>query len=85
MSKEMMIEGFYGKMVVLGLHTPIRRAAAAAAFGGLLFYAARVPGRSFGEKGELLPWSVYSKDPYATPVPFLIVPLSIATAAYLFT
>ena len=79
------IEGWQGVMVKAGLGTPKSRALAAAAVGALVAYGLKMPSSSFRRDGSARPWKAVSFDPEATHKHFLMVPVTAAVVAYLFT
>jgi hypothetical protein len=79
------VEGIRGMLVKVGLGAPTSRAFVAATLIGLGAYALKLPGPCFDEKGEMRPLKLVSSAPTATNVHFLVVPLSVATVAFLFT
>ena len=72
MQAQEVIEGWRGVMVTFGLGRPIQRAVTATVATGLAMYAAGKPASSFDREGR--------------PHPnFLLIPLAVGTAAWLFT
>ena len=79
------IEGWQGVMVKAGLGSPKARAIAAASVAALIAYGLKLPSASFHRDGSTRPWKAISYDPEATHKHFLMVPLTAAVVAYLFT
>lgn len=79
------IEGTRGVLVNMGLATPLSRAFVAGTAVGIAAYAVKWPTAAFDEEGNMRPLSLVSKDPTATKVHFLAVPLGAAALAFLFT
>lgn len=79
------IEGMRGILVHVGLATPLSRAFVAGTAMGIAAYAVKWPTAAFDEEGNMRPLSLVSKDPTATKVHFLAVPLGAAALVYLFT
>ena len=79
------IEGTRGVLVNMGLATPLSRAFVAGTAVGIAAYAVKWPTAAFDEEGNMRPLSLVSKDPTATKVHFLAVPLGAAALVYLFT
>lgn len=72
-------------MVLMGLRLPSQRAVFAGTCAAGICYVTQTPAEAFNEDGSVRAWSVTSDDPHATDIHFLMVPLAVATAAYLFT
>ena len=85
MSQEV-IEGWRGVMVAAGLGAPMSRALTAAMLTGVVSYSMKLPRRAFRSDGSLRP-SVHtgSYAPDDTDMHFLLTPLAVGTAVYLFT
>lgn len=83
----MEIDGWRGQLYVMGLGTPKARALAAFALSGAVLYATKMPPSAFDdETNAMRPWRTLNPlDESATSVHFLMVPLTIAAGAYLFT
>lgn len=69
-----------------GLGTPGRRAAAAFVLAAGVSYATKLPRVAFTEDGHLKRFDINpaDKDEPVTQVHFVVVPIAVATAAYLF-
>lgn len=85
MSTGDIVEGIPGVLVKVGLGQPMSRAFVAGAIVGAAAYALRMPETSFDEDGNMRPFKGTSNSPYATYSHFLIVPLTAAGLAYVFT
>lgn len=79
------IEGWRGMMVKLGLGSPGARGITAAAVSAVVAYAVGFPSASFRKDKSLKYWSLVKPGPDSTHAHFLVVPLVVGTAAYLFT
>ena len=79
------ILGARGVMVNMGLATPLSRAFVIGTTVGLVAYGLGVPRASFNEEGEMRPLKFVSHAEDATRTHFLVVPITAAVAAYLFT
>ena len=80
------INGYRGLMVYLGLASPLSRAFVAGAGVSAIQYLTKTPNAAFDEGGALRQWSLFSpQNPEATDQHFLILPLGVAAAVYLFT
>ena len=79
------IEGPMGVMVKLGLAKPAARGVTAAAIAAMAAYALKFPRESFRRDGTMKPFRPLSPAPDATTSHFLLVPVAVGTAAYLFT
>ena len=69
-----------GKLVAVGLGSPINRCVAAGAATLIVLYAVR-PSCYFRENGELRPFKVSSPDPDATYNHFFLAPIVAGWAA----
>lgn len=85
MDTQEVIEGWRGVAVSLGLGTPFARAATAACVTGAACYAFKYPKAAFRPDGSMRPHKSMSMDPDATGKHFILTPLAVATAVYLFT
>lgn len=85
MQTQEVIEGWRGVMVSVGLGKPIARAACAGVVAGVACYSLEFPKRSFKRDGTIRPHRYFSASPEATNVHFLLTPLAVAGAVYLFT
>ena len=80
------INGYRGLMVYLGLASPLSRAFVTGAGVAAIQYVTKAPTAAFDEDGAIRPWSLMNpQNPESTDQHFLIVPLGVATAVYLFT
>ena len=77
------IEGWRGIMVAAGLASPLKRALTASLAAGTVMYALKRPRSAFRSDGTLRP--AFSNAADATDHHFLLTPLLIGTAVYLFT
>lgn len=70
----------------LGLGSPIARAFVAFTATASILYASGVPKQAFDDQGIVLPFAPLAPDGLGvTYSHFLVVPVGIATAVYLFT
>ena len=81
----MMVDDLRGKLVITGLGHPFARTFVAATVVGVAAYATGFPRASFTDDGGLKPFKPLSRDPEATYAHFLVLPIAIGTAAFLFT
>ena len=72
-------------MVYLGLGTPAARAFTAFALTSVASYVTKLPAEAFDEEGRIRSPSLFSPGPGSTDAHFLVLPMAVATAAYLFT
>jgi len=73
-------------MVSLGLGQPQSRAFCAAVAASSLFYFAGYPKDAFREDGTIRPFAPLTPGPDGvTEKHFLVIPLAVATAVFLFT
>ena len=73
-------------LVAVGLGSPISRAFVAAVASTSLFYFANFPKAAFREDGTIRPFAPLTPGPDGvTEKHFLVAPLAITTAVYLFT
>ena len=79
------VDNTYGLLVKLGLGQPSARAVAAGAVASLVAYGFKFPTTSFRRDGTMKPMKALSAAPDATNTHFLLVPVTAATVAYLFT
>lgn len=80
------IDGYKGIMVYLGLGSPLARAFVVGSGVAAIQYVTKTPGAAFDEDGAIRQWTMMSpKSPEATDQHFLILPIAIASAVYLFT
>lgn len=79
------IEGPRGMMVKLGLGSPGARAITSAALAATVAYAVGFPASSFNKDKSLKYWSLVKPGPDSTHAHFLVVPLVVGTAVFLFT
>ena len=74
-----------GQLVKLGLGQPTSRAYVGGTVAAGLLYLTSTPKAAFREDGTIRPFKPLSADPDATYTHFLLGPLAIAAAFYLFT
>ena len=74
-----------GILVKVGLGQPSARAFCAGTLAAGVAYLAGFPKASFREDGSMKPLKYLSPEPDAVTTHFLLVPLSVGVAAYLFT
>ena len=80
------IEGWRGVLVAGGLGTPAKRAVASMLAVGALAYVLKYPSAAFRSDGSMRPAKATgSSAADATNRHFLLMPLSVGTAVYLFT
>lgn len=79
------VSNWQGALVALGLGSPAARAFVAGAACTGVAYLAGMPSDCFREDGTIKPFKPLSAELDATYAHFLVVPLTAATAAYLFT
>jgi hypothetical protein len=79
------IEGWRGKMVVVGMATPASRAFCAGTAAAALMFACGVPSQAYKRDGSLAPPTQLSTDPQATGTHFIFYPVLIAATVYCFT
>jgi len=79
------VVGARGILVKMGLAQPESRAFVVGGFVGAAMYALGLPKQAFTEDGEMRPFKPLSPHPSATYAHFLVVPVSAAIAAYVFT
>ena len=72
-------------LVTVGLGTSARRATAMLGISLALAYIARKPSGAFTEDGSIRPFKGISQDPEATYQHFLVVPVALAVATYVFS
>jgi hypothetical protein len=72
-------------LVTVGLGTSMRRATAMLGISLALAYVARKPEGAFAEDGSMRPFKLISQDPEATYQHFLVVPVAVAAATYVFS
>ena len=85
MQTQEVIEGWRGVMVSVGLGTPVARATTAAVATGIACYAAGYPASAFRSDGSMRPHSSLSAAQDATGAHFILTPVLVAGAVYLFT
>ena len=79
------VNGVRGVLVRLGLGQPSSRAfVVGAAAAGVAWFAGQ-PKAAFREDGSMKPFKPLSPEPDATYTHFLLVPVTAAAAAFLFT
>ena len=74
-----------GRLAMIGLGSPLSRAALAGAIVGGASYCSAEPKMFFRKNGTARPWTMTSAEPDAMQCPFFLVPLTAAVAVYLFT
>tara|TARA_B100001996_G_scaffold59641_1_gene42494 strand:- start:578 stop:844 length:267 start_codon:yes stop_codon:yes gene_type:complete len=79
------IDGLPGVLVYLGLGHPVQRAVTAGAVVAGIQYIVKKPVGAFDETGSIRPHRMFSVSPKATEAHFLMYPVAVATAIYLFT
>ena len=87
MRQDEYIEGWRGLCVAMGLGKPNQRGACAAVATGTVAYVAKFPSHAFREDGSIRPLNTLSAAPDAVPIThhFLLTPLVVGAAAFLFT
>jgi hypothetical protein len=85
METQDVIEGWRGVMVAAGLGSPFSRALTAGIAAGTLAYAVKYPTCAFKADGSMRPYYRLSASQDATNRHFLLMPLTVAGAVYLFT
>tara|TARA_B100000579_G_scaffold54800_1_gene38648 strand:- start:760 stop:1017 length:258 start_codon:yes stop_codon:yes gene_type:complete len=85
MNEQAVIEGWRGMFVSMGLATPFSRATTAAVLTGAAAYALKHPRGAFRPDGTMRPHVSLSMAPDATDKHFLLTPLLVGGAVYLFT
>ena len=79
------VQGTRGVLVKLGLGQPSARAFVAGTAAAGLAYIGTFPKAAFREDGSMKPPRLLSPEPDATNTHFLLVPLAVAGAVFLFT
>jgi len=74
-----------GQLVKMGLAKPINRAVAGGTIAAGILYLTSTPKAAFREDGSMRPFKPLSAEPDATYTHFLLGPLAVAAALYLFT
>ncbi|AUL80787.1 hypothetical protein [Pleurochrysis sp. endemic virus 1b] len=74
-----------GAMVALGLGNPVTRAFVAGSIAAGVAYSSSFPQAAFREDGTIKPFKWVSPEPDATLTHFLLFPLVVAGATFLFT
>jgi hypothetical protein len=86
MQNQPVIEGTRGLLVHYGLGTPAARAVSAAIVAGGVSYALRRPAHCFRRNGTMRPLAGLSPELDAAGYDhFLLIPVVVGTAAFLFT
>ena len=85
MENQTVIEGWRGVAVSLGLGTPVARAATAGVVAGTMCYIMKYPRDAFRGDGSMRPHASLSMANDATGKHFILTPLIVAGAVYLFT
>jgi hypothetical protein len=79
------VESVRDILVTVGLGTPLRRAATVLGISLALAYLGRMPDGAWDDEGEMRPFKLISQDPEATYNHFLVVPVALTAAVYLFS
>ena len=74
-----------GTLVKMGLGKPSNRAVCGGIIAAGVLLLAKFPEAAFREDGSMRPFKPLSAEPDATYTHFLLGPIAIATACYLFT
>lgn len=85
MQTQEVIEGWRGVMVSVGLGKCVSRAACAGVVTGIVCYALKFPQGAFRRDGTIRPARTLSAAQDATHTHFLLTPIAVASAVYLFT
>jgi len=86
MQEQVVIEGWRGMMVHMGLGSPTSRALSVAITVGGASYAMGYPRKAFRRDGSMRPFAPLSAESDATVSDhFLLIPVVAGTAAFLFT
>lgn len=87
MQQQEVIEGTRGLLVHWGLGSPAARAVSCGIVAGGCSYALRRPAHCFRRNGQMRPLAALSPELDAAPLAghFLLIPLVVGTAAFLFT
>ena len=81
-----MVKGWRDVMVMFGLGKPVSRAFVAGVAAAGLAYTAGFPKAAFDDEGGMRPFALLSPGPDSVyEKHFLVVPVAVATAVYLFT
>jgi hypothetical protein len=83
--EQAVIEGWKGILVTCGLGTPLQRATCAFLTTGAIAYAIKFPRDAFRPDGTMRPSTMSSRAADATDRHYLLTPLTVATAVFLFT
>ena len=84
-AEQSVIEGWRGVLVAAGLRTPSQRALTAFLVTGAITYAMKYPKEAFRTDGTMRPARITSNTADATDRHFLLTPLAVASATFLFT
>lgn len=85
-AEQAVIEGWRGVMVSMGLASPSKRALTAALMSGAVAYALKYPRDAFRPDGTMKPArTTGNRAADATDRHFLLTPLAVGAAVYLFT
>ena len=79
------VDDVRGILVKLGLGQPVSRAFVVGSVVGGVAYLAGLPKQSFRDDGSMKPLKALSPEPDATNLHFLLIPVGVATAVFLFT
>ena len=85
MDTQPVIEGFPGMLVHFGLGSPYKRGICAAVSAGIVCYALGYPRASFRSDGSMRPHASLSDAHDSTRKHFLLTPLLVGGAVFLFT
>lgn len=87
MQSQEVIEGWRGVMVSIGLGHPMSRAVSAGIVTAGVTYALKFPSSAFRANGQMRPYRGLSsaRDGTSASQHFLLTPLAVGTAVYLFT
>jgi len=85
MSRVEVVDDWRGMMVRMGLGQPSARAFVAASITTGMAYIAKYPKAAFREDGSIKPLKGLSPDMDATSTHFLLLPVAVGTAVFLFT
>ena len=84
--EQSVIEGWRGVMVEIGLRTPSKRDLTAFLLTGAITYAMKYPKDAFRSDGTMRPARITgNRAGDATDRHFLLTPLAVASATFLFT
>jgi len=84
-TEQPVIEGWKGVCVAVGLGSPPKRGECALLLTGAVAYALKFPRSAFRPDGTMRPSRLTSRAADATDRHFLLTPLAVGAAVYLFT